>query len=379
MIHTSGGKTKGCGTLELKGDVLEGMAVFDSATPRTRRGRNQRKGPEVLEQMKKNSAEVEPAEISYHPNGEFRATRDIFGPPSSDPSSPVSIFEFIQSQILIIDRSWYQVQRSESPLDLLQNLDQFFNTRAPSFQFVLLNPSQQRSFLYQVRVVVALLGVRCPCIPTAPTTSTQTSLRDFTALVQLQTHSCKPATATATASSRFEILIQARDMTTSQLLFNLQFQSLLIPILSLAYRMVNMVSILVMALLSNDTKKFEVVIWLVALQILSPPPILVMNAKARAHFQKSLGKSLTSLTTLTNYTDTSQIRLPEPWTPIKFHPLERAKCSSWFSNSCSSDYDAHRFTQATSTISPISTTSYNFPSTPMAKAWCVPHFWNQPS
>lgn len=101
-MNTSAGNTKGGGPLELKGDVLEGMAVFDSATPRTRRGRNQRKGPEVLEQMKKNSAEVEPEEISFYPSGEFRASRDIFGPPSSEPTSPVSRFKFIRSHILIL-------------------------------------------------------------------------------------------------------------------------------------------------------------------------------------------------------------------------------------------------------------------------------------
>jgi hypothetical protein len=85
---SNSGKVNG-GPLVLKGERFDGMDVFDAATPRTKRKRNQRKGPQVLEQMMRTSAGVEPAELSYHPSGEFRGARDIYGPPS-DAGSPVS-------------------------------------------------------------------------------------------------------------------------------------------------------------------------------------------------------------------------------------------------------------------------------------------------
>ena len=50
--------------------------------------RNQKKDGAILEQMLATSMGVEPAEISYHANGEFRASRDIFGPLSTE-NSPV--------------------------------------------------------------------------------------------------------------------------------------------------------------------------------------------------------------------------------------------------------------------------------------------------
>lgn len=74
------------------------MDVFDSATPEMKRMRNQRKDSHVLEQMMTTSLEVEPAEISYHPNGEFRLSRYIFGPLSIE-NSPVCIL-FSLSHIL---------------------------------------------------------------------------------------------------------------------------------------------------------------------------------------------------------------------------------------------------------------------------------------
>jgi hypothetical protein len=66
------------------------MDLFDSATPELKRMRNQKKDGSILEQMMATSKEVEPAEISYHPNGEFRASRDIFGPLSTE-NSPVCV------------------------------------------------------------------------------------------------------------------------------------------------------------------------------------------------------------------------------------------------------------------------------------------------
>ncbi|POS86995.1 hypothetical protein EPUL_001135 [Erysiphe pulchra] len=71
---------------KLKGVLWPGMNLFDSATLEQKRMRNQRKGNEVLAEMMKTSEQVAPAEVSYHPTGEFRASRDIFGPLSGDDS-----------------------------------------------------------------------------------------------------------------------------------------------------------------------------------------------------------------------------------------------------------------------------------------------------
>jgi len=64
------------------------MDLFDSATPEMKRRRNQRKDGSILEQMIATSAVIEPLEYSYHPDGQFRYARDIFGPPSAE-NSPV--------------------------------------------------------------------------------------------------------------------------------------------------------------------------------------------------------------------------------------------------------------------------------------------------
>jgi hypothetical protein len=64
------------------------MDLFDSATAEMKRMRNQRKDGSILEQMIATSTVVEPLEYSYHPDGQFRYARDIFGPPSTE-TSPV--------------------------------------------------------------------------------------------------------------------------------------------------------------------------------------------------------------------------------------------------------------------------------------------------
>jgi len=64
------------------------MDLFDSATPEMKRLRNQKKNGAVLEQLIATSIDVEPSEISYFANGEFRGARDIFGPLSVE-NSPV--------------------------------------------------------------------------------------------------------------------------------------------------------------------------------------------------------------------------------------------------------------------------------------------------
>ncbi len=74
---------------KLKGVFWPGMALFDSATPEMKRMRNQRKDDTVLKEMMATSRGTMPDEVSYHANGDFIASRDIFGPLSAE-SSPVS-------------------------------------------------------------------------------------------------------------------------------------------------------------------------------------------------------------------------------------------------------------------------------------------------
>ncbi|KAG9231537.1 hypothetical protein BJ875DRAFT_516810, partial [Amylocarpus encephaloides] len=74
---------------KLKGILWPGMNLFDSATPEMKRKRNQKKERYVMDQMMAISEEIEPAEVSYFANGDFRGSRDIFGPLSSCETSPV--------------------------------------------------------------------------------------------------------------------------------------------------------------------------------------------------------------------------------------------------------------------------------------------------
>lgn len=76
---------------KLKGVLWPGMDLFDSATPLQKRQRNQKKDNNIIETMIATSLAVEPAEISYHANGEFRASRDIFGPLSTENSPTRSV------------------------------------------------------------------------------------------------------------------------------------------------------------------------------------------------------------------------------------------------------------------------------------------------
>ncbi|APA09036.1 hypothetical protein SS1G_02908 [Sclerotinia sclerotiorum 1980 UF-70] len=71
---------------KLKGVFWPGMDLFDSATAEMKRMRNQRKDGSILELMMAASAEVQPTEISYHPDGAFRTSRNIFGPLSTETS-----------------------------------------------------------------------------------------------------------------------------------------------------------------------------------------------------------------------------------------------------------------------------------------------------
>jgi hypothetical protein len=79
------------------------MDLFDSATPEMKRMRNQKKDGTILEQMLATARDTEPAEISYHPNGDFRASRDIFGPLSTE-NSPVGILPAVHPMEPATDR-----------------------------------------------------------------------------------------------------------------------------------------------------------------------------------------------------------------------------------------------------------------------------------
>lgn len=72
---------------KLKGVFWPGMDIFDSATPEMKRKRNQKKDGSVLEQMMINSAEVEPTELIFTPEGNLKKQRRITGMVES--SSPM--------------------------------------------------------------------------------------------------------------------------------------------------------------------------------------------------------------------------------------------------------------------------------------------------
>jgi len=72
---------------KLKGVFWPGMDIFDSATPEMKRKRNQKKDGSVLEQMMINSAEVEPTELIFTPEGKLKKQRRITGMVES--SSPI--------------------------------------------------------------------------------------------------------------------------------------------------------------------------------------------------------------------------------------------------------------------------------------------------
>ena len=78
------------------------MDLFDSATPEMKRMRNQRKDSNVLAGMRATSSNVEPAEISYHANGEFRGSRDIFGSlsPVGSPVRFLYVLRFDHSRVI---------------------------------------------------------------------------------------------------------------------------------------------------------------------------------------------------------------------------------------------------------------------------------------
>lgn len=73
----------------LKGIIFPGMDIFDSATDQARKIRNQKKNGQIQAQMLATSRDTEPIQMSYHPDGKFRESRDMYLDPLSEPTSPV--------------------------------------------------------------------------------------------------------------------------------------------------------------------------------------------------------------------------------------------------------------------------------------------------
>ena len=73
------------GCTKLKGICWPGMDIFDSASLEARRKRNQKKDGSILEQMKANSAVVEPTELIFYSGGELKKRRHITGQVDSSP------------------------------------------------------------------------------------------------------------------------------------------------------------------------------------------------------------------------------------------------------------------------------------------------------
>ncbi|KAL8745397.1 MAG: hypothetical protein Q9190_002451 [Brigantiaea leucoxantha] len=70
---------------ELKGICYPGMSIFDSASPEAQRKRNQKKNPSILEQIERESMEVEQVEHIFWPDGTLKQSRIITGEAQSSP------------------------------------------------------------------------------------------------------------------------------------------------------------------------------------------------------------------------------------------------------------------------------------------------------
>lgn len=76
--------------LKLKGPQYPGMALFDSASPKSQRQRNQKKEHSLLAQMEYNAAIVEPIEQIYFPEWTLKKARPITGDVESSPIQETS-------------------------------------------------------------------------------------------------------------------------------------------------------------------------------------------------------------------------------------------------------------------------------------------------
>lgn len=70
---------------ELKGTCYPGMSIFDSASPGAQRKRNQRKKASIVEQIERESLQVEQLEQIYWPDGSLKMRRFITGEVQSSP------------------------------------------------------------------------------------------------------------------------------------------------------------------------------------------------------------------------------------------------------------------------------------------------------
>ena len=84
-VDSSDEKNIACPSPVLKGVKWPGMSLFDSASQRAQRLRNQKKDGSVLEQMEIDSAAVEPMEHIYWPEGDLKKKRLITGNVESSP------------------------------------------------------------------------------------------------------------------------------------------------------------------------------------------------------------------------------------------------------------------------------------------------------
>ena len=75
---------------KLKGICWPGMNIFDSASPEARRKRNQKKDGSILQQMKANSATVEPTELIFYSGGTLKKSRQITGQVESSPIKEIT-------------------------------------------------------------------------------------------------------------------------------------------------------------------------------------------------------------------------------------------------------------------------------------------------
>ncbi|KAH6691564.1 hypothetical protein F5X68DRAFT_252599, partial [Plectosphaerella plurivora] len=72
----------------LKGKYWPGMAIFDSASEKDRRRRNQRKDASVLQKMQRSSASIRTTMMVLDSNFDHSSDRDVYDEPSCDEATP---------------------------------------------------------------------------------------------------------------------------------------------------------------------------------------------------------------------------------------------------------------------------------------------------
>jgi len=121
---------------KLKGVCWPGMDIFDSASPDGRRKRNQKKDGSTFEQMKANSAVVEPTELIFYSGGELKKRRYITGKVESSPiqeESPKPKRQRIRSTKASLSNLCANVSRSRRELHFTKSTST--NSKPPSIIF----------------------------------------------------------------------------------------------------------------------------------------------------------------------------------------------------------------------------------------------------